>query len=373
MAKDRTQLSFREAEGKRLHPDFLQWGELDQRLRALLFEAWHLELQACAENTVMAGNKRISGKFGGLLYDEHVERSHKFSDEFPHGAFKFSQYVSGWKTFFAGEDYVEIFDLLTFALRHKNCPKTLTHNVRVALDKPYSPYRLHPTHPTIVPVTSDVHAKTLLGDLERVSKSRFSGAIVHMQAALGEFSSGKFRDSIRESIHAIESAVRDFTGKPSAVLSGALTKLRSAGELHPALSMAFEKLYAYTSDESGIRHALVIEDNESVKSEEALFLFHLAALLFHILPKKIQNPPELELIDINPSEIISRDPSPPAAGRRIPSRRASSSEYACDRDGKSGRATSAASARRHAILIQGHAALTLAQQHTPAPASGRAI
>jgi hypothetical protein len=41
--------------------------------------------------------------------------------------------------------------------------------------------------------------------------------------------------------------------------------------LHPALEAAFTKLYGYTSDAKGIRHAL-LDDDEVVTFEEAKFM-----------------------------------------------------------------------------------------------------
>lgn len=42
-------------------------------------------------------------------------------------------------------------------------------------------------------------------------------------------------------------------------------------KLHPALKGAFDKLYGYTSSNSGIRHALV-DDSIPVCSEDARFM-----------------------------------------------------------------------------------------------------
>jgi hypothetical protein len=96
----------------------------------------------------------------------------------------------------------------------------------------------------------------------------------------------KYRDVVRESINAVESTVRDFTKNPSAILSGALKKLRDEKELHRALSDAFEKLYSYTSDEKGIRHALVFDDNEKVGFDEAIFFVSACSAFVAFLGQK---------------------------------------------------------------------------------------
>ncbi len=47
-------------------------------------------------------------------------------------------------------------------------------------------------------------------------------------------------------------------------------ELEKAGRLHPALKAAFSQLYGYTSDEEGIRHALL--DESRVGFPEAKFM-----------------------------------------------------------------------------------------------------
>lgn len=61
-------------------------------------------------------------------------------------------------------------------------------------------------------------------------------------------------------------------GDESAVLSTALKRLEDNGTvIHPSLKLAFTKLYAYTCDQGGIRHAEgMFESN--VTFEEAKFM-----------------------------------------------------------------------------------------------------
>ncbi len=83
----------------------------------------------------------------------------------------------------------------------------------------------------------------------------------HLETALRMLSdreSPDYRNSIKESISAVEAACRLVSGDPSATLGDALKKVNN---LHPALSRAFNLLYGYTSDESGIRHSLIDEPN----------------------------------------------------------------------------------------------------------------
>ncbi|MDP3069069.1 MAG: hypothetical protein Q8N18_02220 [Opitutaceae bacterium] len=83
----------------------------------------------------------------------------------------------------------------------------------------------------------------------------------HIQSALAMLSDREnpdYRNSIKESISAVEATCRIVTGLKSATLGDALKKMSN---LHPALQKSFLALYGYTSDASGIRHSLLEESN----------------------------------------------------------------------------------------------------------------
>ncbi len=79
-----------------------------------------------------------------------------------------------------------------------------------------------------------------------------------------------YENSIKESISAVEAMCNEITGK-KATLGEALKQLKKGNTIHPSLASAFEKLYGYTSDASGIRHAGQI-DGENSTFEEAKFM-----------------------------------------------------------------------------------------------------
>ncbi len=93
---------------------------------------------------------------------------------------------------------------------------------------------------------------------------------LHLEAALRMLSDKQapdYRNSVKESISAVEAACRLVNGNTSATLGGALKKIRN---LHPALSKAFDQLYGYTSDASGIRHSLI--DDTNITYADAKFM-----------------------------------------------------------------------------------------------------
>jgi len=85
----------------------------------------------------------------------------------------------------------------------------------------------------------------------------------HLRTALELLSDRKspdYRNSIKESISAVEAACNLITGT-KATLGQALKNLEGTTEIHPAFKKALSSLYGYTSDASGIRHALLEEEH----------------------------------------------------------------------------------------------------------------
>lgn len=95
----------------------------------------------------------------------------------------------------------------------------------------------------------------------------------HLDAALRLLADRQrpdYRNSIKESISAVESYCALFVGQDKANLGAALSKLEAGAALHPALKKAFSALYGYTSDANGIRHALL--DEADLNFDDAKFM-----------------------------------------------------------------------------------------------------
>ncbi len=117
---------------------------------------------------------------------------------------------------------------------------------------------------------------------------KFSGVSEHLNSALKFLSDREnpdYRNSIKESISAVESICRIITGEST--LGKALKKLESSGiEIHQQLKNAFEKLYLFTNDKkTGIRHAL-IEEGYSPTFDEAKFMIVSCSAFINYLKSK---------------------------------------------------------------------------------------
>ena len=123
----------------------------------------------------------------------------------------------------------------------------------------------------IVPITD----KQELDSIEDAGRNPIDGCRKQIQKAvlfLSDRLNPDYKNCIKESISAVESMCQVIVGNEKATLGDALKKLEDAGvQIHPALKQAFQKLYGYTSDQGGIRHAEgMFESN--VTFEEAKFM-----------------------------------------------------------------------------------------------------
>ena len=118
----------------------------------------------------------------------------------------------------------------------------------------------------------DGHAVDIVGEQERemleqaLADTKFSGVASHLARALellADRTNPDYRNSIKESISAVEAMARIVAASPKATLGDALKALEKSGKLHTALKDGFSSLYGYTSDEQGVRHAMLTEPNLS--------------------------------------------------------------------------------------------------------------
>src|ERR1700730_13443590 len=260
---------------------------MDQRLRSALWTPVFLFFQDHIEYDQLSDGPGYSlrNPASGIMMREFVHRRHRFISDYQE-EFSREKYLKSWSEFFKNSDYVEIFDFLTFVVRDQKCPKDLIARIAEAMDKPFSPYRLSVEAGTVFPAIGEEETKSLQRDLESAFSSPFSGSKTHLQSALQALGEAEYRSVVRESIHAVESAVKDFTSDPKAVLSKALKSLVNETGIHRTLADAFDKLYAYSSDEKGVRHALVFGGNEKVGLDEAVFFLSACTAFVGFLSRK---------------------------------------------------------------------------------------
>lgn len=153
-----------------------------------------------------------------------------------------------------------VYDFLEFLIGMGYSGRQLGAEIDKVLAAELAAYRV--VDQQIVPVTDAQEVSALE---EAISdRGVFAHAASHLSSALGLLSNRQhpdYRNSIKESISAVEAVAKIVSGKEKAELGDALSALEGSGKLHGALRKGYAALYGYTSDANGIRHALMDEPN----------------------------------------------------------------------------------------------------------------
>lgn len=170
------------------------------------------------------------------------------------------------KNYFTSCQWFEIYDLLeTIANDQSELLSDEAHKwINKTLEEHNAAYRFVGTE------IAEITDKNEIQAIEAALATAGSPVRTHLDAALRMLSDKEapdYRNSVKESISAVEAACRLVTGNTSATLGDALKRVQS---LHPAMSKAFSSLYGYTNDASGIRHSLT--DEATITYEDAKFM-----------------------------------------------------------------------------------------------------
>lgn len=141
----------------------------------------------------------------------------------------------------------------------------------------------------LTPISGPEEVAAIEGALSLTSRTGLTGAHGHVAAALqllAKRPSPDYRNSIKESISAVESMAKQLGTSDSKGLAGALDELGKKMSLHGGLRAGLLNLYGYTSDEGGIRHAMLEAPN--VGYDEAKYMVVACSAFVNFLGAKAE-------------------------------------------------------------------------------------
>ena len=197
-----------------------------------------------------------------------------------------SEAITYLRKYFFRCEWNEVYDFLQFLanidLDIENSEK-FKKFCNTVLEQELSGYRF--VEDAIAPITSEEE----IAEIEKAltCKDSLHPIAIHLQAALNLLSDRKspdYRNSIKESISAVETICKLITNNKKGSLSQAIKVITDKIELHPDLKEAFYKLYGYTSDAEGIRHALM--DKSDLDFEDANFMLVTCSAFINYLKTK---------------------------------------------------------------------------------------
>jgi len=195
---------------------------------------------------------------------------------------KFPGVLSQVKERYVVANWWDVYDFIEFVVNYTSeweCNDPLIAEFNAVLEKHVSAYRFVGT--TLAPITSEEEITAVEQAMSH--GGQFKPVVAHLETALARLadrSSPDYRNSIKESISAVEAVCQIITGDPNATLGQALKKIG----IHPALEKGFSAIYGYTSDAEGIRHALSTES--TIDADDAkFFLVSCSAFINYLIAK----------------------------------------------------------------------------------------
>lgn len=269
IALDRTKLTFEQAEGIKELPSQLNLREVSKGLQSRLWKRFYDNIPFTGRysySQLESEWSEILGYVWSIYYELPI-------DECPTRRDDVHEFI---KSKIYGKSYADCLSICEALLKAPRRPGWVPQAIDKELRESYAAYRVDHSGLSIVPVASVEEGRAVLTAHVKLTEGKFHGAKSHLSKAGENLTHGKWSESIRESISAVESVARKLI--PNAkTLGPALTELDKLGHLHPSLKKGFDKIYGFTCDEKGIRHSLIDDPNAKVDESDALFMLGACA------------------------------------------------------------------------------------------------
>ena len=190
------------------------------------------------------------------------------------------------RNYFFECQWYEVYDFIEFVgnnYKRYNFKELFFQACNNLFEKEMSAYRF------VNGIITRITEKEEIQEIEQALESNLGPVATHIRRSLeliSDRNSPDYRNSIKEAISAVESLVAQKLGGEGGTLGKLLHKLESERGLHPALKRAFSSLYGYTSDQGGIRHALMEKDNNDFY--DAKFMLVVCSAFINFVEGKVQ-------------------------------------------------------------------------------------
>lgn len=281
-------MKFSERQGLTQVRQVLQVDSMDPALRNRLWNTLQQWIPSFEEDYKLKGSQHPNNRallyFCENLWHEYFKLATDTIPEWPQDAIK------QIRKYFFERQWYEVYNLIEFVAEGKGSGSTLAQQFNIILAAELSGYRF--VDLKLVPVSSEVENKAIEQAIKQTS-TVYSTTSEHLKQAvalLAKKPDPDYRNSIKESISAVEAICAVITGDPSATLGKALKLIDAQAPLHAALRSAFEKLYGYTSDAKGIRHTLMEEEGKLEQEDAVFMLVACSAFVSYVIAKKARKP-----------------------------------------------------------------------------------
>ncbi len=283
----RNRLSFSQRVGEVTLPDAMKLGNVSRQFRAALWRVVYKRIKA-ETNTFWGDTYDDDSSISAYiaLYQEKIREV--YYDEVKRRP---SAQLRLMKQTITESSYHDVLTLIEFFLRLSVATKDNKFRQILLRLFELTPIAYFVDNRNIAPTTcprqDQISGETVAAAMMDIRKGGLSGPEKHLTKAAEFINEGRYSDSIVQSAHSIESVARNIAPDDCKTLGPALKSLERNGILnHPSLREAFSKLYGYTSDKQGLRHAILKEGGRPPDVDEAVFFYGACACFTAYLTKK---------------------------------------------------------------------------------------
>ncbi len=282
-------MRFSQRIGKRPVKTVLQVESIDSDLRNRLWntvlEVFFNKLKNYSSNYEESQKERVCKLIWKEFYNFPIDEIPSYSNSNEVYIVGFINYIRKW--FFKAE-WVDIYDFIEFIAILDNRATNIgfTKKCNLALEKEVAGYRI--VNEKVVQIISEEEVQAI--EEATANTDQWISVSTHLRTAIDTLADRKtpnYRNSIKESISAVEAFCKIVTKDNKATLGKALTEIEKQHQIHGALKTAFSAIYGYTSDSGGIRHAL-LESNIKTEFEDAKFMLVVCSAFINYLKTKIK-------------------------------------------------------------------------------------
>lgn len=256
----------------------IQKDSMDDDLRNSLWNAIYIY---CFSNVLQNENSERLVPFHVVtsllwldVFKKHIDEIRGYSPGFIVDKIKREFFNASWAT---------VYDIIENMIETKKCCSNgFKDYINTILEREVSAYRV--VKGCLIEITGAEEIK----EVEKASEDRndciYKNVQAHLSTALSLMAkkpNPDYRNSIKESISAVESMAQIVTGKSGSTLSAALKVLSKGKKIHPALNAAFQSMYGYAGDGDGIRHAMLEEPNLTA-ADARYFLVSCSAFINYL-------------------------------------------------------------------------------------------
>jgi AbiJ N-terminal domain 4 len=238
----------------------LQKGSVDEPLKNSLWNVIHKQFLAHFPREYSENERASAVPEGALLLSLWTDHFTRLADDALSGLAKLKKQV---RDSYIASNWSEVYDFVEFVVGYPR-PKKDTDQL-------------------VVPITSEEEIAAV--ELAMSYSDEFGPVVSHLETALARLAdraAPDYRNSIKESISAVEAVCQIITGGDKATLGQALKRIG----IHPALEKGFAAIYGYTSDADGIRHAL-LEESTLEADDAKFFLVSCSAFTNYLIAKSV--------------------------------------------------------------------------------------